>query len=301
MTTQRTGQLLDAGLSKYQLAKDGRTGVRISVRHGAWTGETPEGERARHRQLIAGTWPLLTDRAVLSHGSAAVLHGLPVWPDVLERVSVTRETGGNGMRTRHLHVRKAPLSPREVVHVDGYRVTGLERTAFDLARVLGYERGVAVLDAALHADADPALLAQLSAAAAHRRGAAAARRALAFADRRAESVGESISRVRLAELGLPVPELQFEVLDGGLWVARVDFAWPDYGVVGEFDGAVKYTGDAKTVAAAVLAEKHRQQDIEGAGWLVTRWTWSDLNRPERFGARLRAVLEQGRRLHPLDA
>jgi hypothetical protein len=94
MAIQRTEQLLDSGLTKYDLAKESRRGGRINVRHGAWSESAPADELERHRQLIAGTWPLLGEMAVLSHGSAAVLHGLPVWRPLLERVSVTRASGG---------------------------------------------------------------------------------------------------------------------------------------------------------------------------------------------------------------
>jgi very-short-patch-repair endonuclease len=194
-------------------------------------------------------------------------------------------------------VRRASLAAVEVTELDGYRVTSLERTALDIARSVSYERAVAVLDGALHAKADASLLAEIADAGRYRTGAAAARRALAFADGRAESVGESISRVRMSEVRLPAPDLQFNVFDrNGTWVARVDFVWPDHGVVGEFDGRLKYTGPPEEVAAAVMKEKARQQDIEAVGWLVARWSWSNLNNREQFRARISATLEKGRRL-----
>lgn len=271
------------------------------MRHGAWSDHVERDDVERHRQVVAGTWPLLGDHAVLSHGSAAVLHGLPVWPSLLERVSLTRPDGGHGTRTRQLHVRLAPLLPAEVVELDGYRVTCLERTAVDVARMLDFERAVAVLDAALHAGADPALVRDIALAAANRRGARVARRALDFADRRSESVGESISRVRMAQVGLPVPVLQLEVVDAGVWIARVDFAWPEWGVVGEFDGKVKYSGGAEAAAAAIMLEKRRQQAIEDAGWIVVRWTWSDLQDLRTFRAHISSALARGARLRSADS
>jgi hypothetical protein len=294
MGVQRTARLLEAGVTHRALEASGRSGERVLVRHGAWSDEAPTDDLTRHRQLVEGTWPLLAGQAVLSHGTAAVLHGLPIWRAQLDRVSVTRSEGGHGTRTRHLHVRRASLDPCEVVELDGYRVTSLERTALDLAALLDYERAVAVLDAALHRKADATLMDALARAARNRRGAGVARRALAFADGRAESVGESVSRVRMAQLGLPAPELQFEVFDGkGLWIARVDFAWPDRGVVGEFDGAVKYTGAPKEVAAVVMQEKRRHQAIEEVGWRVVRWGFRDMDDRERFRDRLASALDLG--------
>ncbi len=297
MDIRRTGELLHGGLTKRELARSLQSGERVRVRHGAWSRDAPADAVERHRQLIAGSWPLLGDGAVLSHASAGILHGLPAWEPLLARVATTRAQGGHGGRTTHLHVRLAALAPSEVVQLDGYRVTTLERTAFDLARSLSHEQAVAVLDAALHQGAVARVLVDLVDDAPGRRGVGVARRALAFADGRAESVGESLSRVRLAQAGLPAPVLQLEIFDhNGVLIARVDFAWPESGVVGEFDGAVKYTGTPEQVARAVLAEKRRQQAIEDAGWRVVRWTWSDLSDRERLRVRIGSALVDSARL-----
>ena len=65
-----------------------------------------------------------------------------------------------------------------------------------------------------------------------------------------------MSRVVIWRLGLPPPELQFEVIINGE-VYRTDFAWPEHRVLGEFDGKVKY-GDVlrpgETAADAVMRE-----------------------------------------------
>lgn len=60
---------------------------------------------------------------------------------MLATVSVTRASGGHGRFTENLAVRLAPLDPVEIVEVEGYRVTGLERTAVDLARILSLRTG----------------------------------------------------------------------------------------------------------------------------------------------------------------
>ncbi len=264
-----------------------RQGRLIRVRRGAYSDHAEDEARAVHVQLIEGTWPLLGANAVLSHGSAAALHGLPLWGSILKEVSVTRPSGGHGVRRPYLHVWRAPLAAIEVTTKDGFRLTSLERTALDAARLLPHERAVAVLDAALHLGADPSLLDRMLLDAARRKGVRTARAALAFADKRAESVGESISRVRMAEVGLPAPILQFEVWDHlGLWVARTDFCWRERRVVGEFDGRVKYNGTEAEVADVVMAEKRREQAIRDAGWWVVRWGWQDLGDREAFRRRI---------------
>ena len=74
---------------------------------------------------------------------------------------------------------------------------------------------------------EPASLAESLAQAAGWYGTPQARRVAGFIDARSESVGESFSRVRLDERGLPAPLLQYEVFDElGRLLARSDFAWP---------------------------------------------------------------------------
>jgi hypothetical protein len=287
---RRTHQFLAEGSEHYELARLCRSNDLHRVRHGAFAQQAPAGAADAHHQLIKGTWPLLADNAVLSHGTAALLHGLPLWEGMLATVSVTRDVGGHGRRTRWLRVHHSPLGSVERVTIGDYRVTSIERTAIDVARTLSFDRAVAILDAALRLGADQSLLDEIVAAAAGRKGARVAREALAFADGRSESVGESISRARILQVGLPAPELQVEVFTPfGLWVARGDFGWREERVIGEFDGKVKYLGTPEEVADAVMREKAREQAIRDAGWWVVRWTWKDLGNPRSFRQRIEAA------------
>ncbi|MEV6768088.1 hypothetical protein AB0N05_05585 [Nocardia sp. NPDC051030] len=99
-------------------------------------------------------------------------------------------------------------------------------------------------------------------------------------DPRSESPGESLSRVRMHEFGLPIPELQTTVLNRTcVFIARVDFCLPTLGVIGEFDGRSKYgrllkPGDS--TADAVYNEKLREDALRALGTQVVRWTWPDL-------------------------
>lgn len=105
-------------------------------------------------------------------------------------------------------------------------------------------------------------------------------RAVDFADPRSESVGESLSRVLISELGFAGPELQTR-----LWVEgreyRLDFEWE--GVVGEFDGKQKYLRSQQLFGTspeeALYREKLREDAIRSTGRRVVRWTWEDLHRP----------------------
>lgn len=288
MTVRLRRELTATGMDSRALEVLQRRGGLARIRHGAYSESAESETRAAHLQLIEGTWPLLADHAVLSHGSAAALWGLPLWDNLLGTVSITRSSGGHGDLGRYLHVWRAPLAGVEVCEREGYRVTCLERTAVDVARSLPYERAVAVLDAALHQGADAGLVDAIIRASAGRKGVATARAASQFADGRAESVGESVSRVLMAEVKLPAPLLQFVVLDNlGFFVARTDFCWPARRVVGEFDGRIKYRRTTvDEVADVVMREKQREQAIRDAGWWVVRWTWDDLHRPAAFHQRI---------------
>ena len=78
--------------------------------------------------------------------------------------------------------------------------------------------------------------------------------------------------------------LQFEVRNEcGTIVGIADMAWPDHGVLGEFDGKVKYgrlLRPGETPGDAVFREKQREDEMRRlTGWVFVRLIWSDLGRP----------------------
>ena len=59
---------------------------------------------------------------VVSHISAALLHGLPVWGVPLDLVHATRDRSSSGARRgARVHLHCAPLRPEEIVTVDAAR------------------------------------------------------------------------------------------------------------------------------------------------------------------------------------
>lgn len=285
------------GWSDDELGRLVRAGELERLRRGAYVnGTLPADAGDLHRLLVQATLAGLRRSAVVSHQSAAVLHGLPLWDVPLDRVHVTRPGGWNDV-SRVLRVHVAQLRDDEVVMVDGVEVTSPVRTALDLARSLPLEAAVVALDAALHRR-----LLQVSDLRARlvdiagRPGSRSGARAIAFADGRSESVGESRSRVILHRWGLAPSALQFEVLRGdGTRVGRTDFAWEDQRVVGEFDGRIKYgrlLRPGQSAGDAVFDEKRREDLIRDEGWGVLRWVWGELKTPHRFAGRVRRSLER---------
>ncbi|MGY1779001.1 type IV toxin-antitoxin system AbiEi family antitoxin domain-containing protein [Geodermatophilus sp. SYSU D01036] len=84
----RRSEALAAGLSDGELAAAVRRGELTRIRRGAYV--DPTAGAPHHRALVVATAPALRDGSVISHASAAVLHGLPLWRVAPERVHVTR-------------------------------------------------------------------------------------------------------------------------------------------------------------------------------------------------------------------
>jgi len=269
-----------------------RSGELERVRRGAYAEPPPAplDPAAVHRQLIAATLPQLAAGAVLSHTSAALLWGLPVWSDQLARVQVTRDRPGGGQRRRHVQVHGLPLTPAEVTSVGKLPVTSLARTVLDLGCQLSLTRSVGIGDAALRLGLEPDELEELILRGRGRTGIGGARRAAELLDRRAESPEESRSRVLFHQLGVPKPELQFEVFDhDGRFVARCDFGWPEHRTVGECDGKVKYgrlLKPGQDVGDVVYQEKRREDKVRECRYQMVRWGSRDLNRAEDVAAAL---------------
>lgn len=283
-----TRELLAQGYDHAELHRMQRRGELSRIRRGAYAvGPLPEPAAEpevdeRHRQLIGATAPQLLPGAVVSHGSAAVLHGLPVWPKSVTQVHVTRSRSTGAKRRSLVEVHGATLSNQQVAELDGVPVTSLARTVLDLGRTLPFEQSVAAGDAALRLGLNVGDLEYVLLGMEHWPGVRRARRMTGFLDADSESAGESVSRVRLMEAGLPRPTLQKPIYDAaGYLVGRTDFCWEEERTVAEFDGMVKFgrlLKPGQSLADVVFAEKQREDAIRDLGWQVVRWLWADLYR-----------------------
>ncbi|MFI6211905.1 hypothetical protein ACIBCD_07905 [Nocardia brasiliensis] len=272
------------------------------VRRGSYSASAPTlALSAEHRHLLLthAVAAVSSDEAIVSHVSAAIAHGLPCWAIPLTRVHLIRARSNGGRVTRQVALHSMQIEPDEIVQVGGLRVTSVARTVIDLARTVPFEQAVVVGDGALHSGKTTCdeLRTQI-ARVAGRQGNPAARRVVAFLDGRSESVGESRSRVALREARYPEPELQAQITRNEVAVARVDFLFPEFGVIGEFDGLMKYRADMaghRPPAEVVIAETAREDALRALGWLVVRWTWGELDNPRPWLARLARAAEIARR------
>lgn len=294
MATYRYAELVAQGLALREFNARVRSGDLIRVRHGGYCSTPPASPEDQHLALVATTVPALSSGSVLSHVSAGLVWGLPVPRHLLGRVHTTRDGNCGGKRSASLHSHRRPLPASDVTERGGYPLTSLARTAVDLACLLTVPQALAVTDAALRLGCDAQELTAQAAATRGCTGSAQARWAVQHADARAESPGESASRYWMIRGGVPAPVLQYEVRNAqGRLLGRADFAWPGLGVLGEFDGKVKYQpgsfGNADP-ATAIMAEKRREASLTLEGWSVVRWGSEDLRAGPQFARRVRDYL-----------
>lgn len=267
-----------AGGTRGQLTRAMATGAVRKIRRGTLLdGRETLTPQAEHLALVRASAPVLQDTTVVDRTSAAVLHGLPVLASRLRRVTVLRTGGGHGVVRPLIHARSGTAEAQDIDVIDGLPVTGLARTAADLARQLPFPEAVMTVDAALRLGAQrDDLIARIDRGHGCRRAA----RAVLFGDARAESAGESISRAIMHLAGLPAPDLQRDIFTtDGRFVGRLDFYWDDADVGGEFDGRTKYTDlvpVGSDAGAVIWDEKRRELDVGDAITAVARWVWPEM-------------------------
>jgi hypothetical protein len=188
--------------------------------------------------------------------------------------------------------RSTSLNATAIVDRDGIPVTNPHRTLLDLGAVAPrwvVERAVdhalgkrlVTLDglgAVLEADGGNG-----------RRGAGTLREVLRVRSI-PEDVTDSVLEARMLRLlrasGVPLPIPQFDVRRGPVFVARVDFAYPELRLAIEVDGYERHASHA-----AFAHDRARQNALVELGWTVLRFTWDDVvHRPEHVVATILRLL-----------
>lgn len=219
----------------------------------------------------------------MSHESAVVMHDLPWFGSLPERVVLTDPSRDRAQRLRFSD--KVPARGRDVrsVSMDGIATTDLVETAVDVALRCDRGHAIVVLDAVLRRGIPrERLIAELDRRAV-RRGTARARRLMDMASDCTESPGESLTNLVIHDLRLPDPVLQHEFRVGAGLVARVDFWFPEQGVVVEFDGLAKYRDRAlrgdRSAEEVVVREKLREDAVRAVPGVetVARVIWRQVS------------------------
>jgi hypothetical protein len=178
-----------------------------------------------------------------------------------------------------------------LVNVGERLATSPAWTAVEVARALRRPRALATLDAALRSRrCSRAEMWRAAVEQAGRRGIVAVRELLPLADERAESPMESEARLAMIDGGLPMPELQYEVIDGNGERRRVDFAWPEHRVAVEYDGI-----DWHSDPDALRNDRRRRLALQDIGWIVISIVFDDVrHRAWDFVARIDRQLRHAR-------
>jgi hypothetical protein len=281
--------------------------IAAAIRHRAWTRfrhgyyTFPDlcavlDDVGRHRTTSAAVLHSLGGRVALSHVSALVAHGVPVWGLPLDKVHVTRLDGGAGRVEAGVVHHEGVWSTTDVVEVDELRVVTADRAAIEAASRADNEVALCVFDATLRAGfCDQEQLERRFRAMAHWPFVRHLHIPVLMADGRAESVGESRGRWLFRGLHLPAPRLQYQVFDAdGVLLGTCDWGWPEHELLGEFDGRIKYgrlLQPGQEPGEVVFAEKQREDLLrEVTGHRMVRLIWDDYDRPVVTGQRLRRML-----------
>jgi hypothetical protein len=298
-------EALEHGYNDLDLKHAVRDRVLARVRHGAYTLRgvwDAAGAVEQHRLKCHAVLRSHSASLALSHTSAAVEHGLRLHQPDLAKVHVTCLDRHIARTTPDVVYHQGKCAEHDLTSHNGVLLVSPVRAGLETALQGDTAQGVVVLDSLV--DLGLAPLEEIHAGYERFRGNPASRRlqvVVRLVRKGANSVGESLSRHLMFRCGLPEPELQFEVYDAeGRFIGRTDFAWPAYGLLGEFDGLTKYgrlRRPGETVEEAVVREKKREDLLrEITGWLMIRLVWKELFDHPVTSARIRAQLARGRRL-----
>jgi hypothetical protein len=152
---------------------------------------------------------------------------------------------------------------RDLMNVGGLWVTTPLRTALDLGRFLSRDQALAALDALLRLGVFglDELLFELPRMKGQR-GVRQLRCLAPLADGRAQSPGESILRLRWLDAGLPRPQLQIEIIEGGRTIFYLDIGLEELLFAIEYDGEDWHSADDDV-----------EYDDSRRDWLATRRGW----------------------------
>lgn len=294
-------EALEHGYRDRDLGLARREGVIVRIRHGAyvplsaWQGAD---DFARHRLKAQAVLLTHGNHVALSHTSGAIEHGLRLWRPDLSKIHVTRLDGLTSRRLPDVVYHADSWGPDDVFAKDEGLVLGPESCALGAAALTTVAGGLVILDSVL--DLDLGSEESLWRAYAARSRSPHTRKlqiTLRLTRRGAQSLAESLFRHLAWAQHLPEPVLQFEVYDEmGNLVGITDFAWPEYGLLGEFDGKLKYgrlLRAGELPGDAVFREKQREDLLrEITGWMMIRYIWDDLFHPAVTGDRTRRMLRR---------
>jgi Transcriptional regulator, AbiEi antitoxin/Protein of unknown function (DUF559) len=261
------------GLSLNAIKRRLRSGRWVLTHEGVYrVGGVPPAAGQRMLAAVLAVGPL----TAVSHRSAAELHGLWTPVPAVTEITSTRDHSPelDGVAVHRL----ADLHPRWITAVDGIPCTTVARTLVDLGAVMPESVVARCLDRALGrslVSVSAVDNARRAVARQGRRGAGVIRRVLGphLACEPVAGVFEARMARLLAQQELPPAVPEYEVwTEGGAFVARVDFAYPELRLAIEVDGFAAHSS-----VDAFRRDRTRQNELVAAGWTVLRFTWTEVD------------------------
>jgi hypothetical protein len=297
-------QLITEGWTDQAIAHMLKSGAWARPRRGAYVDArawAATDEVGRHEITARAVVAQAKCELVLSHVTGAAVWDLSFWDLDPAAVHGTRSDGRCGRSEAGVVQHRGVLLDGDVVTRHGVAVVSATRLALELPTVTDLEHAVCFASELWHRGETTIELL-------HERyqGMTSWPRSLntslmlKLAEPRCESVGERRFLYLCWRQHLPAPETQCAIPgEHGNVVARLDFAWPEYGVYGEFDGKIKYSAllrEGQSASDVVVAEKHREDLVrELTGWRCVRITWADLYQPELTALRIQKLLHRDSR------
>ncbi|HVX31609.1 MAG TPA: type IV toxin-antitoxin system AbiEi family antitoxin domain-containing protein [Solirubrobacterales bacterium] len=229
--------------------------------------------------------------AVLSHRSAAYLWGLvDSWEEPIDVTAPNRRGRSPDGVAAH---RDGSLQPIDKTVVHGVPCTTVARTVLDFAGVAQeWEVRKVVAEAEVLRILDKPKLRALLKRSRRRRGVARLRLILDTIHPQTARSRSELERLFLdmcARRDVPEPEVNvwLPAPDGRRYQA--DFLWRQSKLIVEADSRRYHDTDS-----AFVSDRKRQQQLELAGWRVSRCTWEEVERePRRLALTVRALIAQG--------
>jgi hypothetical protein len=280
-------QAIDAGMHRSAIDRRVNTGEWETVDYAVYrVAGTPPSWRQR---LMAAC---LAGPAVASHRSAAALWGFVDCDEGLVEITALRHRRryrGDVVWHESRHLDSADVTARHDIPV-----TRPLRTLLDLGVVTDADRLEELLDDGLRRGwfSIPTVWRQWQdLGGVLRPGGRVVRAVLerkAAGERPVGSILETRFRQVLRRAGLPDPVPQYEVYDGDEFVARVDFAYPEYGVVIEVDGEERHVGRSPR-----RRDARRDRRLVALSFRPLRFHWDDVrDDPETVAGDIRELIRR---------
>jgi very-short-patch-repair endonuclease len=263
-------QARDAGFSAYQIRERVRRGVWRPLGPAAFCLAATELDH-RGAAFAAG----LSTRAVVSHWSAALMHGLGVpdpAPSIVGHVTSSRPLHINVPGVREHRLR---LFTEHVVETQGLRVTSVPRTVVDLLALIHRQRAETLLFRAVQQNwLDESTLREFIRNRSGWHGTPQLRELAALLGTGAHAVPERRLHAILDRAGIRYrANVSIQLPHGGRAIADI---WIEgTRVLIEVDGR-RFHSDAETFQS----DRERQNALVNAGYTVLRFTWLDITQRE---------------------